>query len=101
MNSLVYQQIDELLANVAEPRRLTCESALRAGAVTLRNTPAATITATTMMCDVPVDQLDLLKSAVADLANEYQLDARIQQSSGSYSVRFTRRLPSTERETFG
>lgn len=101
MNSLVYQQIDVLLANVAEPKRLTSESALRAGAVTLRNTPAAIITATTIMCDVPVDEVDLFKSTIADLADEYQLDARIQQSSGSYSVRFTRRLPSTERETFG
>jgi hypothetical protein len=94
VNNLVYQQIDDLLANSAERKRLTSQNALRVGAATLLNGPPGEITATTVVCDLGADdELDPFDCLVADLAKEYGLVAAIQQNSGSCSVRFTRPTP--------
>ena len=90
MNNLVYQQIEALLADSAEQRTLTSENALGVGAATLCNGTGAEISATTVICEVPADEIDLFTSLTRRVAREYGLQARIRQSGGSYSVRFTR-----------
>ena len=89
MNKLLNQQLDEVLTNSSLRARLNCEGALRVGAGTLCRAAAGEITATTVVCDVQGADLDSLESLVEDIADEYGLEASIQQRPGSYSVRFT------------
>src|ERR1051326_712440 len=89
MNSLLYRQLDELLARAASRNVLACEGALRVGAATLRNGAPGEISATTVVCDVDVAEAEPLEALVAGIADEFGLEARIKQHPSSYSVRFT------------
>ena len=91
MHNLLYQQIDAVLANAAERKRLTSENALRVGATTLSNSHPGEVSATTIVCDDDLDEVNDLECIVAGLAAEFGLEATIQYTEGSYSVRFTRR----------
>ncbi len=92
MNKLLNQQLAEVLTGAGfRPRsRLNCEGALRVGAGTLCRAAPGEITATTVVCDLPGADLDTFEWLVQDIADEYGLEANIQQQqAGSYSVRFT------------
>jgi hypothetical protein len=89
MNSLLYRQLDQLLARAASPSVLACEGALRVGAATLRTGAAGEISATTVVCDVNVAEAERLEALVAGIADEFGLETRIKKHPGSYSVRFT------------
>jgi len=89
MNTLLQQQLDELLARSARQATLECERALRVGAATLRLAPHGEITATTVVCNIVDDDVDAVESLASDIADEYGLAASIQHQPGSYSVRFT------------
>jgi hypothetical protein len=91
MNTLLNQQLDELLNNSSNPATdLQCEGALRVGAATLRRAAAGAIAATTVVCALADSDLDAFDWLVQDIADEYEVDASIHEQSGSYSVRFTR-----------
>jgi len=89
MNKLLNQQLDEVLTGSGFRAHLKCEGALRVGAGTLCRAAPGEITATTVVCDLQGADLDSLKSLVQEIADEYGLEASIQQQPGSYSVRYT------------
>ena len=88
MKNLVYQQIDEVLAGSTERTGLISENALRVGAATVAN--STEITATTVVCNPGGDDVDALDALVAEIADEYSLEAQVRQVCGSYSARFSR-----------
>jgi hypothetical protein len=89
MNNLLYGQIDELLNRSWSHTGLRCESALRAAAGTLSRGAWGEITATSVVCDLAGDEVDGFESLVADIADEYGVEASIRHHPGWYSVRFT------------
>jgi hypothetical protein len=89
MNALLQQQLYELVADPSTRSKLTCESALRVGAATLCRGRPGEITATTVVCDVGADDVEAFALLVAEIGDEYELEASIQQQRGWYSVRFT------------
>jgi len=97
MNKLLNRQLDELLTNSRIPStNLRCESALRVGAATIGRATTSEIAATTVVCDLQDADLDTFESLVQEIADEYCLEASIQQQQQhcAYSVRFTWPLPS-------
>ncbi len=95
MNNLLNQQLDELLTNARIPStNLRCEGALRVGAATLYRAAPHEITATTVVCDLEGADMHTFQSLIQEIADDYGLDAGIQQQLGSCSVRFTCALPS-------
>jgi hypothetical protein len=92
MNKLLNQQLAEVLtgAGFRAKSGLKCEGVLRVGAGTLCRAAPGEITATTVVCDLQGAAVDTFEWLVQDIADEYGLDAGIQQQrTGSYSVRFT------------
>jgi hypothetical protein len=89
MNTLLQHQLNELLTDISTRSKLKCESALRVGAATLCRGKPGQITATTVVCDISADDLEAFGLLVADIADEYGLEASIRQQPGSCSVRFT------------
>jgi hypothetical protein len=90
MNSLLSQQLDELLNTSSNPATdLQCEGALRVGAATLRRGAPSDISATTVVCTLSDSYLGILDWLVQEIADEYEVNASIQEQSGSCSVRFT------------
>jgi hypothetical protein len=90
MNNLLQEQLDEVLTKSARGATLEYERALRIGAETLCRARVGEITATTIVCNIADDEIDAVESRVADIAEEYGLEASIRrQQPGSYSVRFT------------
>ena len=88
MENLLFREVDAVLANLTQLPELACETALRTGAATLRH-GAGAITATTVVCDIGGAGLDALQSLVADIVEEFGLDATIRPQAGAYVVRFT------------
>jgi hypothetical protein len=88
MNKLLTQQLDELLAN-SSATDLKCESALRIGAATLCHAAPTEITAARVMCDLADSDVSAFEVLVQKIADEYGLDACIEQQPSSYAVRFT------------
>jgi hypothetical protein len=94
MNNLLKEQLDEVLSKSASGATLEYERALRVGAGTLSRARAGEITATTVVCNIADDGIHAVESLVADIADEFGLEACIRrQQPGSYSIRFT--LPET------
>jgi hypothetical protein len=90
MNNLLKEQLDEVLSKSASGATLEYERALRVGAETLCRARAGEITATTVVCNIPDDEIHAVESLVDDIADEYGLEACIRwQQPGSFSVRFT------------
>jgi len=94
MNKMVDEQIRELLTNSQSHAMLECERALRVGAATLCQVRSGEITATTVVCHVGDDDLDAVESLVVDIADEFGVDARVQQQAGFCAVRFSCQAPS-------
>jgi hypothetical protein len=94
MNKLLDEQIHELLrrSNGRAFGERERARALRVAAATLWRGLSDAITATTVVCDVADGQLDAVVTLVADIAEEYGVDASVQQQQGCCSVRF-RPLP--------
>jgi hypothetical protein len=92
MNKMLATQLDEALCRPAERTRLDFKSPLRVGATTLISSDGE-ITATTVLGVVGADDIQPFKKVVADIADEFELDARIYFGVGSFSVRFTRQHP--------
>jgi hypothetical protein len=91
MNTLLKQQLDELLNNSSNPATdLQCKGALRVGAATLRRAAPNEITATTVVCTLADSDLSAFEWLVQDIVDEYEVVASIHEQLGSYSVRFTR-----------
>ena len=92
MNQLLAGQIEEAV----DSQRgglcvgLGCEAQLRAAAATVSDAPPGVITATTVVCVLGQDDATVVESMVADIADEFGLEARMHMHVGSFSVRFSR-----------
>jgi hypothetical protein len=98
MDSLVYRQANEVLARTAGRTVLACEGSLRVGAATLCNSAAGDVTATIVVCYVDSVGVEHLEELVAQIADEFGLEATIRQRHGSSSVRFTCPIPAVVEE---
>jgi hypothetical protein len=94
MNRLLNEQIHELLTRSDGHALAEYERALRVGAATLWRSLSGTITATTVVCDVADGNFDAVVTLVGDIADEYGVDASIQQQHGCCCVRFSKLPPS-------
>jgi hypothetical protein len=69
---------------------LGCEDPLRVAAATLTHARSDDVTATTVVGVLDHDNAAALEALVADIAEEFGLDARVRMHVGSFSVRFSR-----------
>ena len=74
-------------------RGLGCEPQLRVAAATLSCSSPDQITATTVIGILGQDDEPDVDALVADIADEFGLEARIRVHVGSFSVRFSRAVP--------
>jgi hypothetical protein len=91
MDSLLEQQLQEALAEPARGTPLGCASALRVSAGTLLHAHGDAISATTAVGVLGRDDVDAFQVLVAEVCDEYGLNARVSIHGGTYSVRFTPR----------
>ena len=88
MNSRLAFQLHEILS---EPRHeLANEKPLRVAASMLSRAPVHQMTATTVVGALGEDDADAVCGLVQEIADEYELDAKITFHDGSFSVRFAR-----------
>lgn len=92
MNNLLTNQIQEVLSGSTRCAGLPCEGPLRVAAATLASAEADEISATTVVGVVGGDDLSTFRTLVADIAEEFDLDARVRAGVASFSVRFSRRV---------
>jgi poly(3-hydroxybutyrate) depolymerase len=90
MNQLLSQQLHEVLAGMASPSKLACEQSLRVAATTLANSPAHEVSAMRVVGVLGLDDVAELRALVAQLVQEFELDASVRIHVGSFSVRFSR-----------
>lgn len=95
MNQLLARQLRETLELVSEDRwsGLDCEAQLCAAAATLAVAPLDMISATTVVGVLGQDDAQAFEALVTDIANEFGLESRIRFHVGTFSVRFSRRVP--------
>lgn len=90
MNSRLASQLDEIL-NQPDPRtELVNEKPLWVAASMLSRAPVDQMTATTVVGTLGRDDADAFCGLVQEIADEYELDARITFNVGFFSVRFER-----------
>ena len=97
MQRLVRNQILEVLAEPAGVEGLACDGPLRVGAGTLSRAHRDEISATTVVGVLGADDVHAFKALVAEIADEFGLDAAVRLHVGSFSVRFSRGSPDTVR----
>jgi hypothetical protein len=90
MKELFAQQLDKVLAQAEGCAGLACEGPLRVGAATLSRTDMDDVTATTVLGAVAPNERELLEALVAEIADEFDLDACVSLGAASFSVRFSR-----------
>jgi hypothetical protein len=91
MNDLLTKQLHAVLAEPALVEGLNSESSLRISAATLLRADSDEISATTAVGVLGRDDVDAFKAMVAEICDEFGLDARVRIHGGTFSVRFTRR----------
>jgi hypothetical protein len=87
---LLAKQLEELLRSRPGAHELPYERALRVGAASLRRGAADEITSTTIVGSLLTNDHEDFETLVADIAEEFGLDATIRLWAGSFSVRFCR-----------
>jgi hypothetical protein len=92
MNNLVARQVEEVLSGPVSSVGLACGGPLRVAAGTLHRADTDEINATTVVGVVGTDDLATFQKLVADIADEFDLDARVRVDVGSFAVRFSRRV---------
>jgi hypothetical protein len=90
MNTLLARQLQDVLADAAPTPRLRCERQLRVSAGTLLRARPSEIGATTSIGVLGRDDVEAFLALVADVAEEFGVEARATIRGTTYSVRFTR-----------
>ncbi len=88
MNQLLTTQLDQALSEASCPNGLSCAGPLRAAAATLSRAGSDEIPATRVIGVLGADDLPAFRALVADIAEEFGVDASIRLHVGSFSVRF-------------
>jgi hypothetical protein len=94
MNPALLRDVDAILREPAAPARHKAGGPLEVAAGMLSSAPAHEMTATTVVGVLGRDDVDAFRSLVAEISEEYGLEAKVKLQVGSYSVRFSR-PPST------
>jgi len=89
MKQLLTNQLDQTLSEASCPNGLSCAGPLRAAAATLSRADPDEIPATTVIGVLGADDLPAFRSLIADIGEEFGVDANIRLHVGSFSVRFT------------
>ena len=92
MNNLVPKQVEEVLLGPVSCVGLACGGPLRVAAGTLHRADTDEINATTVVGVVGTDNLVTFQKLVADIADEFDLSARVRVDGGLFAVRFSRRV---------
>jgi len=90
VSRLVADQILEALAEPVGGERLACEGPLRVGAGMLSRARCHEISATTVVGVLGADDVHAFKALVAEIADEFEVDATVRLHVGLFSVRFSR-----------
>jgi hypothetical protein len=90
MNPALVREIEDLLQPPAARATLKAEKQLAVAAGMLSAASAREMTATTVVGVLGSDDVDTFRSLVADISDEYGLEATVKIQVGSYSVRFSR-----------
>ena len=88
MSSITAQRLTSAEVYADATVGLECESQLRIAAAMLNHPDE--ITATTVVGELRLDQCAQFDRLVADLADEYELEATMRVEDGRFSVRFVR-----------
>ena len=90
MNPALVRDIADILQPPAARVTLKAERQLAVAASMLSAAAARDMTATTVVGVLGSDDVDTFRSLVADICDQYGLDATVKIQVGSYSVRFSR-----------
>ena len=89
MNPVTAQRHEATALQTGNCVGLECESQLRIAAAMLARVPAGEVSATTVVGDLRADEERQFEGLVAEMADEYGLDATLRMEDGKFSVRFT------------
>jgi len=89
MNPALLREVNTILRQPAAPVRLNAEGPLVVAASMLRSAAPHEMTATTVVGVLGRDDVDAFRSLVADISEEYGLEATVKVQVGSFSVRFS------------
>jgi hypothetical protein len=89
MNPVTAQRHEATALRVGDCVGLECESQLRIAAAMLARALPGEISATTVVGDLRADDERQFESMVAEIGDEYGLDATLRIEDGKFSVRFT------------
>jgi len=90
MNTLLANQLGELLAPPVHPRDVLYESQMRVAAGTLQQASVDVVTATTVVGIVGAEDRAAFEALAHRIADECGVEARIRWRDQSFSVRFNR-----------
>jgi len=92
MNQVLARQIEEAVGSTQDGTcvGLRCEAQLRIAAATVADAPAGLITATTVIGVLGQDDVPAVEAMVAEIADEFLLEADLRVHLGSFSARFCR-----------
>ncbi len=93
MNTLLAQQLGDLLGEPAVARDALYEGPLRVAAGTLQRATQNEVSATTVVGIVGAEDVPAFESLVHQIADTYALDVEIRLRADAFSVRFSRRAP--------
>jgi hypothetical protein len=99
MNPVSVQHAEAQTIRTEDCLGLECERQLRIAAAMLAREPAGEISATTVVGELRPDEERRFEGLVAEIADEYALDATLRLGGGSFSVRFS--VPSKAEEDGG
>ncbi len=90
MNTMLVDQLREVMPQTTQRHGLACESSLRVAAAMLANAAAHEMTATRVVGTLGRDDLDEFQALVGQIGDEYDLESRFELRGASFSVRFWR-----------
>ena len=90
MNTMLVDQLREVMPHTRTRPGLASESSLRVAAAMLANAAPHEMTATRVVGTLGRDDLDEFQALVGQISDEYDLESRFEVRGGSFSVRFWR-----------
>jgi hypothetical protein len=91
VTQLLATQVNAVVAPHVRQPKLASEGPLRVAAGTLSGAVADEIGATTVVGVLGADDIPAFEALVAEVSDEFDVDAKVRLQVGSFSVRFSRR----------
>ena len=90
MNPALLREVETIFQAPPAPAKLKSAAPLETAASMLSSTAAHQMSATTVVGVLGRDDVDAFLDLVAEISDEYGLEATVKTQLGSYSVRFSR-----------